>query len=99
MLVATAIGILVTVVLFFATGFATGACHCVTPTIVIFPFSALLLASLDSQATSAAVLFLQFPIYAITIGMPQGWKRLWAAVAVLTSHTIAVLVALNLHNR
>lgn len=99
MLVATATGILVTVVLFFGTGFATGACHCVTPTIVIFPFAALLLVALASQAISATVMFLQFPIYALVIGMSQGSKRFWATVAVFTAHIIAVLVVLNLHHR
>ena len=99
MLLATAIGILVTAVLFFASAFATGACHCVTPTIFIFPFAALLLAGLNSQATSATVMFLQFPIYALTIGISRGSKRIWAAVALLTSHIIAVVVVLNIHNR
>ena len=99
MLLAIAIGILVTAVLFLASGLAAGACHCVTPTIIIFPFAALLLLGLASQATSAIVMFLQFPIYAFTIGISRGSKRLWAAVAVLTSHIIAVLVALNVHNR
>jgi hypothetical protein len=86
-------GVVLTVVFFLITAFADGACHCVKPTIVVFPYAALAL-SRSWESVSLPLILLQFPIYSILIAKVTGIRfRLLTLAIVLALHAVTVTVA------
>src|SRR3954453_1918129 len=79
-------GIGLTGVFFLLTALADGACHCVKPTIIVFPYAALAL-SRSWESASLPLLVLQFPIYSILMAKTQGIR--------LKVLTLAIVVALH----
>lgn len=92
------VGIGLMVLFFFLAGFAGGACHCVSPTAVFFPYSALAWGAFDWESTGLLLLTLQYPLYSITIARVRGisWKAL-AVLILLAFHVAAVTVALRVY--
>jgi hypothetical protein len=85
-LISGVVGVALTVVFFLLTAFADGACHCVKPTIIVFPYAALAL-SRSWESASLPLIALQFPIYSILIARISGIR--------LKVLTLAIVIALH----
>ena len=79
-------------------GLAGGACHCVSPVAVFFPYSAIAWGAFDLQTIGSILLILQYPIYVLTIARLKGsnWKAL-AFLILVTLHIAAVIPALRVY--
>lgn len=98
LLIALPISILVTVVLFFAAGFAGGACHCMTPVSVLFPYGTFIGMRTSWENTGLCAMIFQFPVYAIMITIAGRWRRrLLASGVILAAHSIAAVAAVNMY--
>ena len=85
--------IVLTVVFFLITAFADGACHCVKPTIIVFPYAALAL-SRSWESASLPLIVLQFPIYSILIAKVTGTRlKLLTLAIVIALHVVTATVA------
>jgi hypothetical protein len=98
LLIALLVSVMITVVLFFAAGFAGGACHCMTPVSVLFPYGTFIGMRTSWENTGLLATVLQFPLYAITIGIVAGrrWKLL-ASLLILVVHSVAAIGAVNMY--
>lgn len=98
LLIALPISIVVTVVLFFAAGFAGGACHCMTPVSVLFPYGTFIGIRTSWERTGLCATILQFPLYATVIAIAGSWRRrLLASGVILVVHSIAAVSAVNMY--
>ena len=98
LLIALPSSAVVTLLLFFASGFAGGACHCMTPVSVLFPYGTFIIMRTSWEATGFYADILQFPLYAIVVAIANGWrKRLLAATVILSVHMIAAIGALTMY--
>jgi hypothetical protein len=97
-LVPISVGIVLTVLLFALAGFAGGACHCVTPIAVLFPYTAIARGAFSWESISIVLVTLQYPLYLITIARARdmGWKILTFLI-LLAFHVAAVTVALRVY--
>jgi hypothetical protein len=95
LLIAITISIVVTVVLFFVAGFMGGACHCMTPVSVLFPYGTFVTMRTSYEATGFYLGLGQFPLYAIVITLAR--RRWLAAALVLIIHSIAAAGALTMY--
>ena len=75
-LIPSVVGILLTVLFFFLSGFAGAACHCFEPIKTFFPYVSMLGVHADWGILGLLLFGLQFPIYAISVGLAIGpnWK-------------------------
>ena len=97
LLVAIPLSGIVTVILFFAAGFAGGACHCMTPVSILFPYGTFITMRTRFETLGFYSDILQFTIYAILIAVANGWRRrLIASIVVLIVHSIAAIGALTM---
>jgi hypothetical protein len=98
LLIALPSSAVVTVLLLFASGFAGGFCHCMTPVSVLFPYGTFITMRTSWEATGFYADLLQFPLYAIVVAIANGWrKRLLAATVILSVHMIAAIGALTMY--
>lgn len=97
-LIGFAIGVLFTVLFFILAALADGACHCVKPTIIFFPYAGVALAR-SWESISLPLMTLQFPVYAILIAKVRGnrWKLLTLLILVLL-HIGTAAIGLKLEN-
>ena len=95
LLIAIPISIVVTVVLFFVAGFLGGACHCMTPVSVLFPYGTFITMRTSYPALGFYLDLCQFPLYAIAIAIAR--SRRLAFIIVLVVHTIAAAGALTMY--
>jgi hypothetical protein len=98
-LIAIAIGIILTVVFFALAGFFGGACHCVTPTAIFFPYAAIVFGITSWDSVGLVLIALEFPLYAIVLIVVRGIK--WWAISfaiLLLGHTVALLVGLKVYH-
>jgi hypothetical protein len=98
LLIALAISVVITIAFFFAAGFAGGACHCMTPVSVLFPYGTFIGMRTSWENTSLLATVLQFPLYAIIIGIVAGWRwKLLASLVILVVHSVAAFGAVNMY--
>jgi hypothetical protein len=92
------IGIGLMVLFFLLAGLAGGACHCVSPVAVFFPYSAIAWGAFDLQSIGSLLFFLQYPVYTLTIAKARSsnWKAL-AFLILLALHIAAVIPALRVY--
>jgi hypothetical protein len=94
------VGIFLTVLFFALAGFLGGACHCVTPTNLFFPYAAIILGGTSWEAISFLLIALQFPLYAIILANVKGSRRQTLVFLILLAfHAAATLVGLKVHHR
>lgn len=92
------IALIVTVPLFVLAGFLGGACHCVTPTTVFFPYTAIVWATTNWDWIGLLIITIQFPIYASVLVSARVLSRRWKLLAlILVTHIAAVLVGLRVY--
>ena len=98
-LIAIVIGLALTVVFFALAGFFGGACHCVTPTTIFFPYAAIVFGTTGWDSIGLVLIALQFPLYTITLVTVRGikWRALSFAILLL-GHTVALLVGLQVYH-
>ena len=79
-------------------GLAGGACHCVSPVAVFFPYSAIAWGAFDLQTIGSILFILQYPVYALTIARARSpnWQIL-ALLILVGLHVAAVVVALQVY--
>lgn len=98
LLIALPISAVVTVLLVLASGFAGGACHCMTPVSIFFPYGTFITMRTSWEATGGWTTMLQFPVYAAIIALANGWrKRLVASLVLLVIHSIAAVGAVTMY--
>jgi hypothetical protein len=98
LLIALPSSAVVTVLLLFASGFAGGACHCMTPVSVLFPYGTFITMRTSWETTGFYTDILQFPLYGLVVAIANGWrKRLLAATVILGVHSIAAIGALTMY--
>jgi hypothetical protein len=97
-LIVILIGVILGVVFFALAGFSDGACHCVKPTIVFFPYAGIAL-GLSWESVSLPLIALQFPAYSVLIAKARGagW-RILAFLVLIFTHAVAVAVGLRLNH-
>lgn len=95
LLIAWSISGVVTVALSFVAGFLGGACHCMTPVSILFPFGTFISMRTSWETAGYLAHMFQFPLYAAIIALvPQ---RLLTAGAILIVHVIAAVAAVNMY--
>jgi hypothetical protein len=95
-LAAIAIGFGLTVALFVLGGMAGGACHCMTPMTVFFPYGTALSMSGEWETAGLLLITAQFPLYAwLLINAPAGSRRLLVLIALAVVHAAAVMFWLS----
>jgi len=97
--IATLAGIVLTVVFFALAGFFGGACHCVTPTTIFFPYAAIVFGTTSWDSIGLVLITLQFPAYVMTLVSWGGIKRRALAFIILfLSHTAAIIIGLKVYH-
>ncbi len=98
-LIAILVAVLLTLVLFALAGLLGGACHCVTPTTLFFPYGAIIL-GLSAESISFLAMAIQFPLYAVVLVKANGReRRIVALVLLIAFHVAAAMVSLKLYYR
>jgi hypothetical protein len=99
LLIAILVGIFLTVVFFVLAGFFGGACHCVTPTTIFFPYAAIVLGGFGRDSVGLLLIALQFPLYTIIFAKLKG-RRQQALVSfiLLLVHAVATSVGLRVYH-
>jgi hypothetical protein len=98
-LIAIVIGIALTVVFFALAGFFGGACHCVTPTTIFFPYAGIVFGTTSWNSIGLVLIAFQFPLYAITLVCIRGIKRrVLAFTILLLAHSTALLIGLKVYH-
>jgi hypothetical protein len=100
LLIATTIGVALTMLLFVLAGALGGACHCTTPTSLAFPYGAITLKRLGAESVAFLVMAIQFPLYAIALVKVNGneWK-VGVFLILLILHVTAAAVSLGMSNQ
>jgi hypothetical protein len=93
-LIALPIGLVATLLFAILAGMGGGACHCNTPLRVLFPFLSLAEPDSDGGIVGGLLLWLQFPVYALSVAMPKRAElRGVVLLILLAAHACAVAVA------
>lgn len=92
------LGLLLTVVLLFVGAIAGGACHCVTPMTVFYPYSSIARGGFSWQTLSIILLGVQYPLYATVLAKAKGKYRVFAFIIVFSLHIAAVQVGLRVYH-
>jgi hypothetical protein len=97
-LIALPISAVVTVVLLLAAGFAGGACHCMTPVSILFPYGTFITMRTRFETAGFFLDILQFPVYATFLALLGPWRRrLVGVVVVVVTHSIAAVGAVTMY--
>lgn len=98
--IAILVGVLLTLILFVLAGLLGGACHCITPTTLFFPYGAIILGRFSAELISLLAMGIQFPLYAVVLAKVNGWKRRMVVLLLLLAfHVATALVSLRLYDR
>jgi hypothetical protein len=99
LLFALLVGTVLTGVFFVLAGFFGGACHCVTPTTILFPYAAIVFGRFGWDSIGLLLIALQFPLYAIMFAKLKGGSRQALTLFVLLlAHAAATLVGLRVYH-
>src|ERR1051325_2054904 len=97
LLIALPISAVVTVLLFLASVFAGGACHCMTPVSIFFPYGRSLRCALVGRPPVDTRPSFNFRFMPLIAGI-NGWrKRLTVSFVVLIVHSIAAIGAVTMY--
>jgi hypothetical protein len=92
------ISVAVTILLFFASAFYGGVCHCETLISILFPYGTFISMRTSWDSIGLAAILLQFPFYAIVIAIVNGRRsRLLVSLLILIVHSIAAVGALTMY--
>ena len=98
LLIAVPISIVITILFLFAAGFAGGACHCMTPVSVLFPYGTFITMRTRFETAGFYSDVFQFPVYATIIALVHGWrKRLVVSFVLLVIHSVAAVGAVTMY--
>lgn len=98
LLIALPISAVVTVILFLASGFAGGACHCMTPASILFPYGTFITMRTSWETTGGLATILQFPVYVVIVAVANGWRKWFvASVVLLVLHSVAAIGAVTMY--
>jgi hypothetical protein len=91
------VGVVLSVFFFALAVVSDGACHCVKPTIILFPCVGLA-EGLGWEFISLPLMALQFPIYSVVIAKVRGggW-RILVFLILLVIHAVAAVVGLRVY--
>jgi hypothetical protein len=99
-LIAVLAGVLLTLLFFALAGLLGGACHCITPTTLFFPYGAFILGRFSAESISLLAMAIQFPLYALVLAKVKGReRRIVILLLLLAFHVAAALVSLKLYDR
>jgi hypothetical protein len=94
------IGIAVTVLFVLLGRFAGGACRCLTPTTIFFPYGTIVLQHTSRESIGLVLIALQFPLYSIVLANVGGGRRRILALLILSAtHVAATLVGLAVYQQ
>ncbi len=98
LLLSILVGAILEVLFFLMAGLADGACHCVKPTIVLFPYAGIVLLR-SWESVSLPLLTLQFPVYSVIITTVSGWRwKLVSLLIILILHAASAVIGLMLYH-
>jgi hypothetical protein len=96
LIISISIGIFLTLVLGLAGGFFGGACHCLIPMSLLFPYGTIIVMHTSWEALGFAIAAIQFPLYSTVVANLLKTRRgALTLVLLLTVHIVATLVALG----
>jgi len=94
------IGIGLTVVFVLLGGLAGGACHCLTPTTIFFPYGTSVLQHTSRESAGFLLIALQFPVYSIILAnVSRGRRRILTLLILFAVHGAAALVGLIVYQQ
>ena len=94
------IGIAVTVLFVLLGRFAGGACRCLTPTTIFFPYGTIVLQYTSRESIGLVLIALQFPLYSIVLANVGGGRRRILALLILSAtHVAATLLGLIVYHQ
>lgn len=97
-LISIGTGVALMIISGFLAGFAGGACHCVAPTAVAFPYSSILWGTFSYEFWGLALVVVQFPVYsALVISVRSPKVKFLALLIIVTIHVAAVTLALKVY--
>jgi hypothetical protein len=99
LLIVLFIGSILEILFIVMAAAAGGACHCVTPTMILFPYAAIMLGGPSWESMSTVAMIVEFPLYSVVIGAVRGRAKVLAILAVTVCHIAAVVIALKLYHR
>ena len=96
LLVLLLLSVVGSLVLLIGAGMAGGACHCMTPMFIVFPYGSLITERTSWDGLGVFLLFAQFPLYLTTVTFIRGvrWKVL-SLVLIAASHLTASYFGLH----
>jgi hypothetical protein len=99
LIISILIGLALGVFFFVLAVLSDGACHCVKPTVVFFPYAGIALAQ-SWESVSLPLMAIQFPLYAVIVAPMRGTRRKTLVVVTLfVCHVLVTLVGLKLYHR
>jgi hypothetical protein len=98
-LIAILAGVLLTVFFFVLSVLFGGACHCVTPTTIFFPYAAIVLGGFSWESMSPILIAVQFPLYSIIVAEAKGnGRKTLVSLVLLVFHAVATMVGLKVYH-
>jgi hypothetical protein len=99
LIISILIGVALSVLFFVLAVLSDGACHCVKPTVVFFPYAGIALAR-SWESVSLPLMAIQFPLYSVIVAMVRGSRRKTLVfIALFACHVVVTLVGLKLYHR
>jgi hypothetical protein len=94
--ISIAVGTLLTVFLGVMGGVLGGACHCMTPMTLLFPYGTIIVMRSSWQVVGVLLVIIQFPLYVIIPMSLNGGRRRGLALLVLVAvHAAASVLGLT----
>ena len=90
--------VILTAVLFIVAAGADGACHCITPAAILFPYGIIISMGARWEIVSLLATALQFPVYALVFTAAQKTRgQVIVVLVLLVTHGVALAFATRYH--
>jgi hypothetical protein len=98
LVISVLVGIFVTLILGLAGGFFGGACHCMIPIALFFPYGTIIVMHTSWESLGFVIAAVQFPLYAaILANLLKTRRGALALLLLLAVHVVATLMALRVY--
>lgn len=96
LIISVLVGVLVTLILGLAGGFFGGACHCMIPIALFFPYGTIIVMHTSWESFGLVIAAVQFPLYAaILANLPKNRRGALAFLLLLAVHIATTLAGLR----
>jgi hypothetical protein len=98
LVISVLVGVVVTLILGLAGGFLGGACHCMIPITLFFPFGTIIVMHTSWELLGLGITAVQFPLYAVVVAnLSRTLRGAITLLLLLAVHVVAILVGLKVY--